>query len=508
MEPGANRWDFFYKIIDENGNCKAKCKYCEKLLSFATKNNGTSSMNNHMLRTCPKRPAIVQDNSQKLLNLVPFSKGAKDGVVSTWKFDQAQSRRALAQMVIVDELPFSFVEKEGFKNFMKVTVPQFHIPSRRTLIRDCYVLYGEQRKLLKKVFKEARPKICLTTDTWTSIQRISYMCLTTHFIDKNWTLHKRIINFYPVTSHKGVDMAASITKCLLDWGLDNVFTITVDNASSNDRGTNIMEGQHLHVRCMAHILNLIVQDGLKEIGKSIKRVRQAVKYIKQSPQRIAKFKECLGTKYVTNNVHLVEIAELDLILKEMTRKEDPNLKKMAENMRDKFRKYWGEPDKMNKMIFISSMLDPRNKLDYVPYAIVDMFGKEIGDKLCTCGRDIYESLVRSLSEDIEPSTYNFDILRWWKFNEPRFPILAEMARDVLAIPISSVASECAFSTGGRVLDPFRSSLTPKLVQCIICLQDWLRSESIPINIEEDLEYLEQLELDMASVGTESNIVDV
>ncbi|CAN4121086.1 unnamed protein product [Withania somnifera] len=83
-----------------------------------------------------------------------------------------------------------------------------------------------------------------------------------------------------------------------------------------------------------------------------------------------------------------------------------------------------------------------------------------------------------------------------------------MARDVLAIPISSVASECAFSTGGHVLDPFRSSLTPKLVQCIICLQDWLRSESIPINIEEDLEYLEQLELDMASVGTESNIVDV
>uniref|UniRef100_A0A3Q7JFE8 HAT C-terminal dimerisation domain-containing protein n=1 Tax=Solanum lycopersicum TaxID=4081 RepID=A0A3Q7JFE8_SOLLC len=40
---------------------------------------------------------------------------------------------------------------------------------------------------------------------------------------------------------------------------------------------------------------------------------------------------------------------------------------------------------------------------------------------------------------------------WWKVNEPRFPILAEMVRDVLAIPISSVASECAFSTGGRSL---------------------------------------------------------
>ena len=125
------------------------------------------------------------------------------------------------------------------------------------------------------VFKETRPRVCLTTDTWTSIQKINYMCLTTHFIDRNWILHKRIINFCPISSHKGVDMAACITNCLLEWGLDNVFTITVDNASSNDVTvkemskklsnweTNIMDDDHLHVRCMTHILNLIVQDRLK-----------------------------------------------------------------------------------------------------------------------------------------------------------------------------------------------------------------------------------------------------
>ena len=84
-------------------------------------------------------------------------------------------------------------------------------------------------------------------------------------------------------------------------------------------------------------------------------------------------------------------------------------------------------------------------------------------------------LERYLAEDIEPDSDDFDIFMWWKFNELRFPILAEMVRDVLAIPISSVASECAFSTGGRVLDPFRSSLTPKIVQSLICVQDWLRS---------------------------------
>lgn len=116
-------------------------------------------------------------------------------------------------MIIVDEFPFSIVEKEGLRNFMKVIVPQFHNPSHRNLTRNCNELYGEEKKLMKKCFKEARPKICLTTDTWTSIQRINDMCLTAHFIDRNWNLHKRIINFCPISSHKGDVMVASITAC-------------------------------------------------------------------------------------------------------------------------------------------------------------------------------------------------------------------------------------------------------------------------------------------------------
>ena len=62
-------------------------------------------------------------------------------------------------------------------------------------------------------------------------------------------------------------------------------------------------------------------------------------------------------------------------------------------------------------------------------------------------------MERYLAEDIESDSDDFDILMWWNVNEPRFPILAEMVRDVLVIPISSVASECAFIIGGRVLDP-------------------------------------------------------
>ena len=68
-----------------------------------------------------------------------------------------------------------------------------------------------------------------------------------------------------------------------------------------------------------------------------------------------------------------------------------------------------------------------------------------------------------------------------------------MARDVLAIPVSTVASESAFSTEERVLDPFRSSLTPKLVEYLICTQDWLRASPISIEVEEKLEELQDIE---------------
>ena len=60
------------------------------------------------------------------------------------------------------------------------------------------------------------------------------MCITAHYIDSEWKLHKKIISFVPVTSHRGEYIAKSLENCLLEWGLKNIFTVTVDNASSND----------------------------------------------------------------------------------------------------------------------------------------------------------------------------------------------------------------------------------------------------------------------------------
>ena len=75
-------------------------------------------------------------------------------------------------------------------------------------------------------------------------------------------------------------------------------------------------------------------------------------------------------------------------------------------------------------------------------------------------------------EDIE----NFDILAWWKAHAEKFSVLSTMARDFLAIPLSIVPSESAFSLGGRILGESRSSLTPEMLEALVCGKDWLFKE--------------------------------
>ncbi|KAK3029691.1 hypothetical protein RJ639_039825 [Escallonia herrerae] len=68
----------------------------------------------------------------------------------------------------------------------------------------------------------------------------------------------------------------------------------------------------------------------------------------------------------------------------------------------------------------------------------------------------------------------FDVIGWWKANNIKYKILSKMAVDILSIPITIVASEAAFSTDGRVIDPYHASFSTKNVEALICGGDWIR----------------------------------
>ncbi|KAJ1687900.1 hypothetical protein LUZ63_019290 [Rhynchospora breviuscula] len=98
---------------------------------------------------------------------------------------------------------------------------------------------------------------------------------------------------------------------------------------------------------------------------------------------------------------------------------------------------------------------------------------------------------------------SFDILGWWKVNTSRYHILSLIAKDVLAMSVSTVPSESAFSTSGRILDPFRSSLSPKTVEALVCGQNWLRSSNIHYDFHDEMEDAEKY--DITTDGKPSNV---
>ncbi|KAJ4794976.1 Zinc finger BED domain-containing protein RICESLEEPER 1 [Rhynchospora pubera] len=82
-----------------------------------------------------------------------------------------------------------------------------------------------------------------------------------------------------------------------------------------------------------------------------------------------------------------------------------------------------------------------------------------------------------LADELDASDVDdeFDILSWWRLKSPKYPILSQLTRDILAVPISTVTSESAFSTSDRVLSPARSSLNDESIETLLCAQDWLRA---------------------------------
>ncbi|KAL7211527.1 hypothetical protein ACSBR2_014400 [Camellia fascicularis] len=71
------------------------------------------------------------------------------------------------------------------------------------------------------------------------------------------------------------------------------------------------------------------------------------------------------------------------------------------------------------------------------------------------------------------------------------------------MPISTVTSESVFNIGGRILDPFCSSLAPKMVEVLVCTQNWLRS-NIPICLRQAMDNVEEFEQQYDSVISESS----
>ncbi len=73
-----------------------------------------------------------------------------------------------------------------------------------------------------------------------------------------------------------------------------------------------------------------------------------------------------------------------------------------------------------------------------------------------------------VADDIDPKKLRpCPASAYWRVHANQYPEIAAVARQVLAIPATSAASERVFSTAGRICTKLRSGITPKLLEAMV-----------------------------------------
>jgi len=230
----------------------------------------------------------------------------------------------------------------------------------------------------------------------------------------------------------------------------------------------------------------------------------------------------------TSNLFFHEAWKLQLELSNAINHEDQVFSSIAREMHERFDKYWKD---CNLVLAIAVVMDPRFKMKLVEFSYSKIYGMEaakyvkvvddalhelykdyVAHPLASAGEanknapasnmaaapssgdglldfDMYLSeiaisqpskseLEQYLEEALTPRIQDFEIVDWWKLNTLKFPTLSKMARDILAIPMSMVTGGSsifsAATTGSRMLDDYRSSLRPEIVEALFCAKDWLQ----------------------------------
>ncbi|KAH9801502.1 hypothetical protein KPL71_001060 [Citrus sinensis] len=236
-----------------------------------------------------------------------------------------------------------------------------------------------------------------------------------------------------------------------------------------------------------------------------------------------------GTKYPTANLFFPSTCKMKMSINGWRTSDNLAIRIMADKMVDKFKKYWNE---IHPMLVVAVVLDPRYKMLLIDFYFPKIYGDtadehiERAHKLChdlvkeyemkamvlsdrqdvglddvplesssnpnkywdvdefetfrsrnKCVKVTKSELDRYLDDELLDIIPNFDILAFWKMHTGQYPILGELAKDILAIPVSIVAFESAFSTGGRFLSPHRSRLHPNTLESLMCAQNWIWASS-------------------------------
>jgi hypothetical protein len=241
-----------------------------------------------------------------------------------------------------------------------------------------------------------------------------------------------------------------------------------------------------------------------------------------------------GTSYVTSSLFSPKICGIYLAINKWQASDNPIIENMSAAMKEKFMKYWSD---IHGLMVVATVLDPKRKMKFLYAMYTQIYGPdgmvrevkkvkdllidlvkeyessmegfgatdgtvaggssskalnegdvevdEIFDKYMAAERPVMTTklcteLNMYLEEDMLPRTLELDVIKWWKLGGFKYTTLRKVARDILAIHVTTVASEYVFSTSGRIISPNHSRLAPNMVEALMCMQAWARADMLGI----------------------------
>ncbi|GJY51249.1 zinc finger BED domain-containing protein RICESLEEPER 2-like protein [Tanacetum coccineum] len=120
-----------------------------------------------------------------------------------------------------------------------------------------------------------------------------------------------------------------------------------------------------------------------------------------------------------------------------------------------------------QQIFFITALNPCFNVSGVDY-LIENISRDLefeDDGFATRSLDWFHESFQGL----QPKDFaSYDVLGFWKSKENQFPVLSRMAMDILSVQASSVASESAFSTSGRLLTIRRQKTYAGVFRDVAC----------------------------------------
>ncbi|XP_064456888.1 zinc finger BED domain-containing protein 6-like [Ornithodoros turicata] len=194
----------------------------------------------------------------------------------------------LVKLIVKEYHPFSLVEGEQFKQFVYALNPNYRLPTRKTL--SSTLLPQQHAKVAEQVRMHLRSAtaVCLTTDGWTSMTNESYIGLTAHFIDENCEMKSYLLDCFSYNErHTAENIASELQRVVTEWDIQNKICAAVSDSAANVTAAIRACGWR-HNPCFAHVLNLVVQAGVREISSVQAKVKAIVRFFKHSSHGLAR----------------------------------------------------------------------------------------------------------------------------------------------------------------------------------------------------------------------------